>query len=150
MNLHFRPMRSAELPQLVDLWVESWSDVYAGVSFEGRRSWFADHVETWTRRGGLCQVATDADDGSLAGFILHRLADGHLDQFCIRHDLKGRDAAVLMMNEVRRLSPSGIHLTVNALNARAIRFYERQGFAKTGDGVSPGSGLKTYSYGWRP
>jgi putative acetyltransferase len=150
VNLVFRPALSADLPELVDLWVASWSEVYAGIDFEARRVWFVDHVGEWTGRDGLCHVAFDIADGAMAGFILLHAGDGHLDQFCVRRDLKGRGIAALLMAEARRLSPAGIHLDVNAMNARAIRFYEREGYEKIGEGVNPTSGLPIFHYRWRP
>ncbi len=150
MNLVFRPAGPADLPELVDLWVASWSEVYDGIDFEARREWLVDHIGAWTGRGGLCRAAFEAADGAMAGFILHDPADGHLDQICVRRDLKGGGAAGLLLAEARRLSPAGVHLSVNAMNHRAIRFYEREGFVRTGEGVSPTSGLPIFRYRWRP
>jgi putative acetyltransferase len=99
---------------------------------------------------GGSRIGAYLADGALAGFILLDERDGHLDQFCIRHDLKGQGHATALMDEVKRRAPSGIHLTVNALNSRAIRFYERQSFRKTGEGFNPTSGLPTLHYRWQP
>ncbi len=142
------PDRSHE-GALIDLWVESWSEVYAGIDFAARRAWFAGHMADWMAQGGIRLGAFEAD-GALAGFVLHNASDGHLDQLCVRRDLKGRGVASALMAEVKRLSPAGVHLTVNATNIRAIRFYEREGFRKTGEGVNPTSGLPVFHYRWRP
>jgi putative acetyltransferase len=150
VRLSFRAAGSADLPELVDLWVESWSEVYDGIDFDARRGWFVDHIGAWTGAGGLCLAAFDGADGAMAGFILHKADEGHLDQLCVRRDRKGRGVAPALMAEAKRLSPDGVHLDVNAMNLRAIRFYEREGFVKTGEGVSPTSGLPIFRYRWRP
>lgn len=149
MPILFRTALSADLAELVDLWVASWSEVYAGVDFEPKRGWFVDHVVRWRETGGECHVGFDRASGSMAGFILLKPTDGHLDQFCVRCDLKGTGVAALMMAQTRRLSPTRLHLDVNALNTRAIRFYEREGFERTGDGLSPTSGQRILFYRWR-
>ena len=33
---------------------------------------------------------------------------------------------------------------------RAVRFYEREGFTRTGEGVNKHSGAATYLYEWKP
>jgi putative acetyltransferase len=131
------------------LWSDSWSEVYAGIDFHARIPWFTGHMADWLAKGGVRLGAFD-ENNSLLGFILHHERGGHLDQFCVRRELKGRGVAPALMAEVKRLSPAGIHLTVNAMNARAIRFYEREGFVKTGEGVNPTSGLPIFHYRWRP
>ena len=41
----------------------------------------------------------------------------------------GLRLATALVDEAKRLSPGGVTLLVNKDNARAIRFYERNGFA---------------------
>ena len=49
----------------------------------------------------------------------------------------GSALATTLVDEAKRLSPDGITLMVNTDNARAIRFYERNGFAHAGEDVNP-------------
>ena len=48
------------------------------------------------------------------------------------------------------LSPCGLDLHVNRDNARAIRFYEKHGFAVSGEEANPRSGAPIYKMSWRP
>jgi putative acetyltransferase len=148
--LRFREVLPADLPELMDLWVESWSEVYAEIDFEARRGWFINHMNQWIAEGGMRIAAFDPQTGSMDGFILHKVTTGHLDQFCVRAALKGKGVSNALMIEVKRLSPKGAHLSVNALNTRAIRFYERHGFVRVGDGINPHSGLPIFHYRWQP
>ena len=50
----------------------------------------------------------------------------------------------------RRISPAGLDLKVNADNARAIRFYEKQGFVDAGETVNEISGAPVRLMRWRP
>jgi putative acetyltransferase len=150
LSLAFRDARSGDVDELLDLWVESWSEVYAGIDFGARRGWFAEHMAAWSARGGLTRVAADPGSSTISGFILIDPAGGLLDQICVRRSFKGAGVARLLLEESRRLAPDGIDLDVNAMNARAIRFYEREGFQRVGEGVNPTSGLPTFRYRWRP
>ena len=47
------------------------------------------------------------------------------------------------------LSPDGITLLVNTDNARAIRFYERNGFVHAGEDVNPTSGRPVLKMAWK-
>jgi putative acetyltransferase len=54
------------------------------------------------------------------------------------------------MDEAKRISPSLIRLDVNQINGRAVRFYEREGFMRAGEGVNKHSGAPTWLYEWKP
>jgi putative acetyltransferase len=149
MDLRFGPLLKDELPALLDLWVESWSHVYPGIRFDDRREWFDGHLASWLDAGGACRVARAADD-RIVGFILIDPAKAHLDQICVAHDLKGGGCGLALMREAQRLSPRRIDLSVNASNHRAIRFYEREGFERVGEGINPNSGLPVFNYRWGP
>jgi putative acetyltransferase len=55
-----------------------------------------------------------------------------------------------LVDEAKRLSPGGVTLKVNKDNARAIRFYERNGFGHAGVDVNPTSGRPVLRMKWRP
>ena len=84
-------------------------------------------------------IVVAEQDGALTGFVTID-GDGYLDQLVVDPGHWGSDAARLLVDEAKRLSPSGVTLLVNKDNARAIRFYERNGFAHAGDDVNPTSG----------
>ena len=54
-----------------------------------------------------------------------------------------------LVDDAKRLSPDGITLLVNKDNARAIRFYERNGFVDAGEGVNPTSGRPVKKMAWK-
>ena len=63
---------------------------------------------------------------------------------------KAQDIGNALIAEAKRLSPGGLTLLVNTDNARAIRFYTRNGFVHTHDDVNPVSGRKVYGMKWTP
>jgi putative acetyltransferase len=56
----------------------------------------------------------------------------------------------MLVDEAKRRSPDGVTLKVNADNARAIRFYERNGFARAGEDVNPTSNRPVLKMAWKP
>ena len=62
----------------------------------------------------------------------------------------GSAAASILLDEAKRISPQGIALDVNRSNARAVKFYEREGFVRTGEGKNEISGKPTFRYIWKP
>ena len=76
---------------------------------------------------------------------------GYLNQLVVSPDHWGSEApGNALIDEAKRLSPDGIALLVNIDNARAIRFYERNGFARKGSDVNPTSGRPVLRMEWKP
>ncbi len=141
MALRFRAQEEADFPALLDLWAASWAEVYA--DFQADRVWFEGHVRAERTKGAVCRLA---EDDGLAGFLLIFPASGYIEHICVAAARKGQGIGLALLEEASRLSPSGLELTVRAANARAIRFYEREGFVRVGESASPFSGLPTYRY----
>ena len=84
------------------------------------------------------------------GFVTVDPKTGYLDQIVAAPEEWGSDVAGTLIAEAKRISPSGLDLTVNADNARAIRLYEKQDFVFSGDAVNPLSGAAIRKMSWRP
>ena len=87
--------------------------------------------------------------GALAGFVTID-SSGYLDQLVVAPGHWGSPLATLLVDEAKRRSPDGVTLKVNADNNRAIRFYERNGFAHAGEDVNPGSKRLVLKMAWKP
>jgi putative acetyltransferase len=83
----------------------------------------------------------------MVGFVTHE-KPGHIDQLCVAADAWGSGAAGVLLNAVKRLSGGSLTLEVNQDNPRAVRFYEREGFRRAGEGRNASSGLSTWRYEW--
>ena len=138
---------NADEDAAIELWRRTWQLAYPSIDFTARLDWWRAR---W--RNELVPAATVVvaeDDAVIAGFVTID-AKGYLDQIVVAPEAWGSDVALALMAEARRLSPSGLDLKVNADNARAIRFYEKQGFVITGDDVNPISGAPIRKMSWRP
>jgi putative acetyltransferase len=90
------------------------------------------------------------EGGHILGVVIVDPATGYLDQIVVATDAQGRGIADVLLAEARRLSPALLELHVNQDNARAVRFYEKNGFIKSGEDVNPRSGAPIYRMSWRP
>jgi putative acetyltransferase len=144
---HLRPYRAEDEDAAIALWLETWQQAYPSIDFAARVGWWR---ERW--RGELVPkaeiiVAEQAD--ALIGFVTID-ASGYLDQLVVAPDRWGSKLATALVDEAKRLSPDRITLLVNTDNARAIRFYERNGFAHAGEDVNPISGRPVLRMEWKP
>jgi putative acetyltransferase len=143
----FRSIQAQDMPELVSLWVKSWQETMPEIDFESRRPAFQELMQQHRQNG---YSVDGLFDDALLGFIAFHPVTGDLDQICVGVNAKGTSAALKLLNHAKSLSPKGLTLKVNVANARAVRFYEREGFVRTGEGVNPQSGLAIYHYRWRP
>jgi putative acetyltransferase len=144
-----RPRADGDWPALVDLWVASWKATFADVDFDARREWLVQRLRALEAAGAVTLCLFDGASGAMAGFVTIHPKTGWLDQICIGPDRFGTGAASALLAAARKASPRRIGLDVTADNARAIRFYERQGFREIGEGPRSLSGRATVVMEWR-
>lgn len=142
-----RPYVAADLPLLAELWVEAWSESGFKIDFGARRAWLETGLEAQQAKGGLILVGLDAG-GRPAGFVTLDPRTGYLDQLCVAPTEFGSGLATALLDAAKRASTGAVELEVNEGNARARRFYEREGFAVAGRSVNPQSGLPTLKMRW--
>jgi putative acetyltransferase len=140
--------KSCDRAELIALWVAAWAATYPGIDFDTRRDWFGEHLALLEMQGCTTLAARDSS-GKLAGFVIFNRVSGWLDQFAVHPVAFGTGVAGALMRKAQRLAPGFLQLDVNADNARAVAFYEREGFRRTGEGVNPNSGARTLSMEWR-
>jgi putative acetyltransferase len=141
-----RPAEDSDLPGMAELWVRTWADTLPQIDFGARTPWFVERISAARRAGVRVEVAER--DGVLAGFVTVDPATGHLDQLAVASALRGSGVAKAILDHAKAIAPGFLHLEANAANPRAIRFYEREGFRRTGEGVSAASGLPLFHYAW--
>ncbi|MCK1481277.1 GNAT family N-acetyltransferase [Bradyrhizobium sp. 193] len=145
--LHLRRYRPEDEAASIDLWQRTWQQAYPQIDFAARLDWWR---ERWRKElVPKASIVVAEQDGALTGFVTID-GDGYLDQLVVDPAHWGSDAARLLVDEAKRLSPAGVTLLVNKDNSRAIRFYERKGFAHAGDEVNPTSGRPVLKMIWQP
>jgi len=132
----------------IALWLRSWQAAYPLLDFAARRDWWR---ERW--RNELvpsAKIVIAETDGEMIGFVTVDPRTRYLDQLVVAPQCWGSGVGAALIAEAKRLSPSGLDLDVNTDNARAIRFYVREGFVISGAGVNPISGMPVHRMSWRP
>jgi putative acetyltransferase len=143
-----RPYVPADEDAAIELWRRTWQQHYPHLDFAARVDWWR---ERWRNELVPTVTITVAEaDSELLGFVTVDPQTGYLDQIVVAPETWGARIAPALMAEAKRLSPRGLDLKVNADNSRAIRFYEKNGFAITGDDVNPLSGAPIRKMSWRP
>ena len=141
-----RPYREADEDAAIALWQETWQLAYPAIDFAARVPWWR---ERW--RSELvpkAEVIVAETDGALAGFVTID-ATGYLDQLVVSSRHWGSQLATRLVEAAKQRSTGGITLLVNRDNARAIRFYQRNGFVEDGEDVNPTSGRPVLRMLWR-
>jgi putative acetyltransferase len=143
---HLRPYRAEDEDAAIALWLKTWQRAYPSIDFSARLPWWRERWCNELVPNAAIIVAEEA--GELVGFVTID-ADAYLDQLVVAPDRWGSALAGLLVDEAKRLSPDRITLLVNTDNIRAIRFYERNGFAHAGDKVNPTSGRPVLKMEWK-
>jgi putative acetyltransferase len=145
-SFHLRPYRAEDENAAIALWLETWRLAYPAIDFDARVQWWRERWRSELVPKADIIVAEQA--GALIGFVTID-ASGYLDQLVVAPGHWGSKLATMLVDEAKRRSPASITLLVNADNNRAIRFYERSGFARTGEDVNA-SGRPVLKMEWKP
>ncbi len=141
-----RPYRAEDEDAAIELWRLTWQQAYPSIDFNARVAWWRERWHDELVPNAAIIVAERAQ--TLIGFVTID-GSGYLDQLVVGPDHWGSKLADALLDEAKRLSPGGVTLLVNKDNARAIRFYERNGFAHAGEDVNPTSGRLVLRMAWK-
>jgi putative acetyltransferase len=144
-EFQLRPYRAEDEDAAIELWRLTWQQAYPAIDFTARVAWWRERWRNELVPKAAIIVAELA--GEIVGFVTID-ADGYLDQLVVAPDHWGSELANGLVDEAKRRSPDQVTLLVNADNARAIRFYERNGFAHAGEDVNPTSGRPLLKMQW--
>ena len=142
-----RPYRPSDEDAAVELWLKTWQQTYPDIDFTARVPWWRERWRNELVPNAAIIVAEEA--GVLVGFVTID-TKAYLDQLVVTPERWGSKLADVLVDEAKRLSPDCITLLVNEDNARAIRFYERNGFVQAGKDVNPTSGRPVLKMEWKP
>jgi putative acetyltransferase len=143
-----RPYTAADEDAAIELWRRTWQQHYPRIDFSARVDWWRDR---WREQLVPAATITVAEaEGRMVGFVTVDPKTLDLDQIVVAPEAWGSGVAVALMNEAKRISPTGLDLHVNKDNFRAIRFYEKQGFKISGEAINWRSGATVHKMSWRP
>ena len=137
MDLQLRPATADDVPRIAEVWEPAWRDGHLGGVPEGLVA-IRDSAD-FLRRAALVQPQSmvAVRGGVVVGFVTVR--DDELDQLFLDATARGTGAADALLRAGEEAIAAAGHrdawLAVVATNARARRFYERNGWSDGGDFV---------------
>lgn len=145
-SFRLRPYRAEDEDAAIALWLKTWQQAYPTIDFVARVPWWRERWRNELVPNAAIIVAEEV--AALAGFVTIDTR-AYLDQLVVAPEHWGSPLANALVDEAKRLSPDTITLLVNDDNARAIRFYERNGFVRAGHDVNPTSGRPVLKMIWK-
>ena len=144
---HLRAYCAGDEDAAIELWLRTWQLAYPSIDFAARVAWWR---ERWRNElVANADIIVAEQNQTQIGFVTID-KQGYLDQLVVSPDHWGSPLATALVDEAKRLSPTGVALKVNADNTRAIRFYERNGFVHDGEDVNPTSKRLILKMAWKP
>jgi putative acetyltransferase len=141
-----RRYAEADEAAAIELWRRTWQLAYPQLDFTARVAWWRERWRNELVRSTIVTVAER--NGALLGFVTVDPTSGYPDQIVVAPETWGSALAAALLDEAKRIAPGKLELLVNQDNARAIRFYEKHGFAVTGADVNPRSGAPLHKMSW--
>jgi putative acetyltransferase len=146
-RLSLRPYVPDDEDTAIALWQRTWQQAYPHIDFAARVPWWRDR---WRAElVPMCIITVAMVDAAMAGFVTVDPKSGYLDQLVVAPEAWGSGAAAALIAAAKEQAPAGLDLHVNRDNIRAIRFYEKHGFAVTAEETNSRSGAPIYRMSWR-
>ena len=150
-RFNLRPYAAADEAAAIELWRRTWQAAYPRLDFSARLAWWRERWRSELVPVAAITIAERGDEsGDMLGFVTVDRSTGYLDQIVVAPEAWGSPLATALIEDAKQSSPNGLDLLVNQDNARAVRFYEKQGFVVAGADVNPISGAPLHKMSWRP
>ncbi|HEY8578449.1 MAG TPA: GNAT family N-acetyltransferase [Beijerinckiaceae bacterium] len=121
---------------VADLWVANWGAEMPQMGFDARHEWLFEHLEDLHEKGGRTICAVNLVNGVIAGFVTLDPDGRRLERIVVAASARGSGVGAKLLDEAKRASPQGLIAEVEPGAARALRFFEREGFERRGQGAS--------------
>jgi ribosomal protein S18 acetylase RimI-like enzyme len=129
-----RPATEADAPEVALIWFEGWRDAHLGHVSEEVVSVRTEASFRSRASGRVADTTVATIDGEVAGFSM--VVDDEVEQVYVARTHRGTGLAVALLATAEEIVAANGHesawLAVVAGNARARRFYERNGWIDAG------------------
>ncbi len=142
-----RPACEDEFDAIARLWMESAAHANLCDPSEAFLSELRARIPQEIAKGWRLYV-TD-DDGRIVAMLAIVPKNGNLDQIFVAPGRQGEGIGKALLAFARTQMPREIRLRTAAANARAIAWYEREGFVREKVEQHPASGLIMAYYRWK-
>jgi GNAT superfamily N-acetyltransferase len=129
-----RPATAADAPAVAEIWHDGWRDGHLGNVPDALAAVRTRESFETRAAARVADTVVAVDAGGVAGFVM--VVGDEVEQVYVAADRRGTGLAVPLLTEAERLVAAGGHdrawLAVAPGNARARRFYERNGWIDDG------------------
>lgn len=136
-----RPMRPTEVDTVAEIWLQSNLQAH---DFIPAAYWQA-HFSAVREQLAQAEVHVCEEDGELLGFL--GLQGEYLAGIFVRQEARSRGVGRQLLDDAKE-SRGRLTLHVYEQNARAMRFYQREGFRRVGAGRDPDTGEREWEMAW--
>ncbi len=143
-----RPATEADRDAIADIWHASASLPDVGPPDMPSRRELRLRVDVEMATGW--QVTVAEAGGAPIGFLAIRPGEATLNELFVRPGFLGGGVGRALFEHAKAEMPEGFTLYTRSSNARARRFYEREGMVPLREDVHPHSGDPVIHYGWKP
>lgn len=140
-NPTLRPMRPADLPAILEIWLQANLEAHAFLP----AAYWEGQLPLVRRLIPQADVTVAEADGAILAFL--GLSAGYIAGLFVRRESRGAGigAALLAAAKARH---AALTLSVYAENTAAVRFYEREGFVRTETDIDPQTQAAEYTMRW--
>ena len=142
-----RPARPEEYDEIARVWMNSWASTGLEDASNFLLAKLRARIPLEVEKGWSLFVADD--DGAIAAMLALHLPEIYLDQLFVAPEYQGRNIGRRLLGFTRQLLPAEIRLRCVRENAKAWRWYEREGFVFEKEAVEPMTGFVMKYYRWK-
>jgi ribosomal protein S18 acetylase RimI-like enzyme len=142
-----RPAGAAEYDEIARVWMTSWVSTGLAEASDFLLANLRARVRHEVERGWSLFVADD--DGRIAAMLALHLPDRYLDQLFVAPEYQGQSLGRRLLAFTRTHLPDEICLRCVRENAKAWRWYEREGFVFEKEQIEPMTGYMMKYYRWK-
>lgn len=133
-----------DLDEVIALWYRSWTHTFPNLKHpQPFEQWKSRFQNDYAKQEDVWVAATQAQ---IVGFVV--VSDSVITQIFVDIDAQRSGVGTALLNQAKRISPSGLRLTTLKQNVQARQFYEKQGFVAGTRGLNPINGQPNIEYHW--
>jgi GNAT superfamily N-acetyltransferase len=142
-----RPARTDEYDEIGRVWMNSWVSTGLAEASPFLLAQLRARIALEVEKGWSLYVADDG--GVLAAMLALHLPKKYLDQLFVAPEYQGQSLGRTLLAFTRQHLPREIELRCVRENAKAWRWYEREGFVFEEENVEPMTGYVMKYYRWK-
>ena len=128
-NVHLHNFLRPDHWDVADIWIASWDSSQPPMNHVAKYDWVFHQLEAMHEAGALTICAPNKRTGGISGFATFDAARGIMLRIAVATTARGAGVAGVLLERAMLLSPAGLCAQVPKDNARALRFFAREGFA---------------------